>query len=112
MNVEALMIAHLNSCGIAAYAAPPADRPERFATVELAGRRAAASGFAAVYTVAVQSWAGSLYDASELMGEVERAMRSFDAPDVSRVRADSAYRFETSDRRPRYQALYEITANV
>jgi hypothetical protein len=111
-NVEAAVVARLNEAGVAAYATPPADRPERFATVEEVGRRSLAGGFIAVRSVAVTAWAPTLYQASALMDECEAAMASIDAPEVTGVEEGSRYRFPSEHGEPRYQASYDITVNV
>jgi hypothetical protein len=112
LNIEAAVIGRLNEAGIPAYAVPPKDRPERFATVEEVGRRSLAGGFVAVRSVTVTAWAATYYKASVLMDECEEAMAALDAPEITRVSEDGRFRFPSEHGEPRYQASYDVTVNV
>ena len=62
-------------------------------------------------TVAVQSYAESLYRAAKLNDTVKRAMRDIIVLDsVSRCRLNSDYDFtDTETKRYRYQAVFDLT---
>lgn len=62
-------------------------------------------------TVAVQSYAESLYKAADLNEAVKRAMQEIIALDcISRCRLNSDYNFtDTETKRYRYQAIFDIT---
>lgn len=108
-NVEEAVIAALRASGLKAYADVPADRPERFCTVELTGTSSAARGAIRTCAVAVQSWAPTRYEASELSIEAEPAVLAMDEPWLMAVEPDNSYYFASSDGLPRYQATYELT---
>lgn len=108
-NVEAAVVVALRASGIRAYADVPPDRPERFCTVELTGTSSAARGAIRTYAVAVQSWAPTRYEASELSAEAEPVVLAMDEPWLMAVEPDSSYYFASSDGLPRYQATYELT---
>lgn len=61
-------------------------------------------------TVAIQSYAGSLYKAAELNEEVKKAMESIVELDtVSRCSLNSDYNYtNTARKKYRYQAVYDI----
>ena len=108
-NVEAAVVSALRSAGIEASADVPADRPGRFCTVELTGRSTLARGAIQTHAVAVQSWAPTRYEASELAAEAEAAVLGMDEPWLMSVEPDTLYYFASEDGLPRYQATYELT---
>lgn len=62
-------------------------------------------------TLAIQSYAPSLYDAAELNEQVIEAMRTFALePDIGSVDLNTAYPFsDTRIKQYRYQAVFNIT---
>lgn len=87
----------------------PSPLPERFVTVEQT-----ASGWddgIKSATLAVQSWAASRASAARLNRTVEEAMEEINAEDeISLCVCSTSYNFpDTARRRPRYQAVFEIT---
>lgn len=62
-------------------------------------------------TIAVQSYAPTLYEAASLNEEVKEAMQSIiDLDEITRVELQSDYAFiKTSTKQPRYQAVFELT---
>ena len=61
-------------------------------------------------TIAVQSYADSMYRAAEINQNVERAMLDFDALwGIGSCRLNSSYNFtDTDSRKYRYQAVFDI----
>lgn len=93
-DVTADLVAWIpEALGVPAYATPPAERPERFATVERIG-----GGVSVGWeepSVAVQLWAGSEAEASALANAAARAL-VLDYPSRPHVRAasvDAVYSF-------------------
>ena len=83
--------------------------PETFVLVEKTG--SSHSNHISSATVAIQSWAGSMYDAAVLNERVKEAMDAMPATeDVGSARLNSDYNFtDTATKRYRYQAVYDIT---
>lgn len=109
VDVEAAVIAAICGAGIRAGADVPARRPARFCTVELTGRSVSGSGYIETAAVAVQSWAATRHEASELADEAEDAVLGMDEPWLMAVERDTLYYFASEDGLPRYQATYELT---
>lgn len=87
----------------------PSPLPPRFVTVEqTGGRRPEKIGSA---TLAVQCWAQSRDAAGQLCEDVIAAMEAITAADeISRCELDTAYNYtDTERRKPRYQAVFDIT---
>lgn len=96
--------------GVPAYSSPPAERPARFATVQRTG-----GGFEVGWdtpSVAVQLWAESEHEASELAVKAARAL-VFEYPARSHVRfaeVDSVYSFaDPQSQHARWQVLAGFT---
>lgn len=111
VDVEAALVSHLaHEVGVPCYADVPRDRPDRFATVELLGSTEEVYGAIDHQTVAVQSWANTTYEASELARWIDRAM--FMATNIGNVwhcERTSLARFPDPDSRtPRYQGIYVL----
>lgn len=106
MNVEAAIISHLREGGFDAYADVPNPRPAQFVTVERTG---GSSRYGIDRpTVAVQSWAPTRYEASELAAAVDARMESLvDVPDVTRCARNSMYNYP-DENQARYQAVYDL----
>ena len=108
MNIEATIISYLNENGIKAVSDVPKDRPERFVTVERTG----GTHDSVVLdrpTVAVQAWASTRYEASELMMEVDALMRNLVSVEgVNRCKRNSLYNYPDESGHPRYQAVYDL----
>ena len=106
MNVEALIVEHLNQGGFKAYADVPANRPAEFVTVERTG---GASDALDRPTVAVQSWASTRYAASELAIKVDACMKGIVMnTDVAKVSRNTLYNYPDESGHPRYQAVYDL----
>lgn len=111
MIIEETVIAHLSAAlSVPVYAEEPENPPESFVRLEKTGE--ARQNHIRAATLALQSFAPTLYGASELSGEVERAMDALpDASmDVYGSHFRGSYNFtDPQSRRYRYQAVYEVT---
>lgn len=110
MTAEEFIVQYLaNALSVPVSGDIPSPMPERFVTVE----QVASKTENHVYhpRIAVQSWAGSRNDASDLNEEVKKAMSAaVAAPEISRCALDTDYNFpELELKHPRYQALFDIT---
>lgn len=87
----------------------PSPMPERFVTIEKTGSRSENQLYHPV--IAVQSWAESRMEAARLNEQVKLAMvTSIRSPRISRCNLDTDYNFpELELKRPRYQAVFDIT---
>lgn len=109
VNIEALIISWLNgqALGAVAFADIPADRPQRFITVERTG--GGRDRFIDRPQTVVQVWADSRAEASELANTVAAALQGMIAlPEVGRVTVESVVNFPDVSGHPRYQIF--ITA--
>lgn len=109
MNIEATIIEYLSEAlDVPVSADVPTKRPDAFVTVERLGGNL--SDVALDHAgVAVQSWAGTRLGASELMEQVDTAMRDMDVLNVSKVYRNSISNFPDPDNSMgRYQGYYEI----
>lgn len=110
-NVEAALIAWLpGKVGAPAYAQVPDPRPESFLTVERTGGTATMG--IDYPTVAVRSWAGSAYGASDLALAVRDAMllEAVEIPQVRHVDVGSGP-YSSPDPESRQQA-YQTVFNM
>lgn len=111
VNVEALLVGALNANTALpeTYSTVPSTRPAQFITVERVG-----GGYEDVRDfpmVAIQCWAGSRYDASEIAAAVARTLRNlaFTHPNVGRVNIESIINFPDPDSE---QARYQVTTTL
>ena len=109
LNVEASLIEWLRDAGYDAYADVPADRPERFVTVERTGGSPHV-GFDNP-AVAVQAWAGSRLQASRDITDIrDRMLLDLPKqPGFYHVSVDGLYNWPDPDSR---QARYQLTADI
>lgn len=108
--IEKIVIDYLkDSLEIEVYGEFPENPPGSFLIAEkTGGRREEMIDFA---TIAIQSYAPTLYSAAELNLRVKAAMEDIvDLPSVNEAELNSDYNFtDLSMKRYRYQAVYEIT---
>lgn len=107
--IEATVIRYLGSkTGISVYAERPKELEDEFIIIERTGAGAANQIKRA--TIAVQSYAGSMYRAAEINATVEAAMDEFAAEkNISKCTLNSSYNFtDTETRKYRYQAVFDI----
>lgn len=108
--IEKMILDYLASqLTVPVYMELAAHPPETFVLVEKTG--SSRSNRIESATVAIQSWAGSMYDAAALNEMVKAAMDEMpDTENVGSVRLNSDYNFtDTATKRYRYQAVYDIT---
>ena len=86
-----------------------ADLPEKYVLVEKTG--SSMTNYIRHATIAIQSYAGSLYEAAELNEEVKAAMDEIIVLDeITRSELNSDYNYtDTATKRYRYQAVYDLT---
>ncbi|MCL2492508.1 MAG: hypothetical protein FWF33_00490 [Clostridiales bacterium] len=112
MNIEAEIINYLESrVDVPVYADVPEERPESFVTVERVGG-SISNHVIDTANIAVQSWADTRYNASELADRVDTAILSMPAAigGVTRIRRDTVYNFPDPDHiSGRYQGEYDVT---
>ncbi len=111
VNVEALLVGALNAVdGLPeVFVEVPSTRPAQFITVERVG--GGHEDVRDLPMVAVQCWAGSRYNASELAATVAKALRqlAYTHPNVGRVNIESIINFPDPDSK---QARYQVTATL
>lgn len=93
---------------IPVYMEEPEKPPASYVLIEKIG--SGESDHVSSAVIAVQSYAGSLYNAAELNHSVKRAMYGLsDMSEVSRCKLNSDYNYtDTSTGRYRYQAVFDI----
>lgn len=88
---------------------PAPDYRAPFIVIEKTG--SSVENWIAESTFAIQSYAATLFDAASLSEQVVKTMFGAIAmDDITRVELNSEYNFtDTETRRPRYQAVFDIT---
>lgn len=108
--IEAIIIQYLNeTLGLPVYAEVPAKAEKEFCIVEKTG--SSTQNYIRSATVAVQSYSDSLLKAAKLNERVIRAMEELSGlEEVSSCDLNSDYNYtDTSTKRYRYQAVFDIT---
>jgi microsomal dipeptidase-like Zn-dependent dipeptidase len=108
--IEKTVCDYLNDVmGLPAFWEKPEDMTEEFLIVEKTGGRL--SDRIKTATIAIQSYAGSMYRAAEINDAVIHAMDHLVEYDgVSRVQLNSDYNYtDTTTKQYRYQAVFDIT---
>lgn len=108
--IEATIINYISDVvGIPAYAEQPDDPPEEFLLVEKTG--SSLSNFIHTATIAIQSYADSMFRAAEINADVRTAMWGIDElENIFACGLNSDYNFtDTTQKKYRYQAVFEIT---
>lgn len=87
----------------------PSFTPQRYVVLEKTG--SGMENHLCTAMIAVQSYAGTLYDAAQLNDQVKQLMlAAVSLNDITRVELNSDYNFtDDSTKRPRYQAVFDIT---
>lgn len=110
VNVEAVLVEHLNDSGLGceAFMDVPKERPETFVTVERSG--GGRDTFRDLPQVIVQAWGRSRWEASELVDDVADALwQARFHPNIARVTIGSSHNFPDPDSG---QARYQIFASL
>lgn len=108
--IEKIVLDHLNNLLDApAYMEKPESPPERYVLIEKTG--SGTDNHIHSATLAVQSYAATLYEAAELNESVKAAMnRLIELDEITRAKLNSDYNFTDSTKKEyRYQAAYNIT---
>lgn len=107
--IEVIVLKYLNNrLSVPAYMETPEPAPEKYVLLEKTGTSRRNYICSAVF--AVQSIAGSLYEAAELNEEVKAAMEKLpETENVSRCALNSDYNFtDTTTKKYRYQAVFDL----
>ena len=110
MNIEQVIIKHLTAAlDVPVKADVPKNRPERFVTVERVGGQLAYYVFDHA-DIAVQAWAPTRHEASELIELADTAMhRITEITNITKVARNSITNFpDPDDKLSRYQGYYEL----
>jgi hypothetical protein len=109
--IEKVLLDYLNASelSVKAYAQRPENEPKSYVLIDKTGSERTNKIEAA--TIAIQSYAPTLFEAASLNEEVKAIMDEFvEEPSVGRVRLATDYNFtSTTAKRYRYQAVYNIT---
>lgn len=108
--IEKCVCDYLNEVmGLPAFWEKPEEMPEEFIVIEKTG--GTKNDQIKASTIAIQSYAGSMFRAAEINEAVKNAMDHITELDgVSRAQLNSDYNFtDTTTKQYRYQAVYDIT---
>lgn len=108
--IEKIVLDYLNEVlKVPVFIEMPEKPLERFVLVEKTG--GSVSNYIENATLAIQSYADSLYSAAELNEEVKDAMdRITFTLDISNSKLNTDYNFtDTTKKKYRYQAVYDLT---
>ena len=107
--IEATVISYLGTeTGIPTYAERPKKPESEFIIIERTG--AGEENLIKRVTIAVQSYADSMYRAAEINALVETAMEGIiELVNISKCKLNSSYNYtDTESRKYRYQAVFNI----
>lgn len=107
--IEQLVRDYLTGClDVPVRMEVPENPPERFVLLEKTGSGREDWVYSA--TIAVQSWAETLFEAAALNEQVKKAMDGIvRLPEVCRCQLNSDYNFtDTATKRYRYQAVFDL----
>ena len=107
--IEKIVLDYLNkTLGVPAYMEKPAELPEKYVLLEKTG--SSSENCIKSATFALQSYAGSLFDAATLNEEVKKAMDNIIVlNEVMGSELNSDYNFtDTTKKQHRYQAVYDL----
>jgi hypothetical protein len=108
--IESIIIEYLSEqLGIRVATEKPDDNPQRYVLIEKTG--SARRNYIDMATVALQSYAESMFEAAALNERVKQVMYDIIAlPMISKAELNSDYNFtDTAKKEYRYQAVYDIT---
>lgn len=107
--IEKIVLQYLNTMlDVPAYMEMPEEPPPQFVLVEKTG--SSTENHIESATLALQSYAGSLYLAAELNEKVKKAMDNIAAlTDISSSKRNADYNYtDTTRKQYRYQAVYDL----
>ncbi len=108
--IETIVLNHLSDqLSVPVYMEEPEAKHTEYVLIEKIG--STENEHISSATFAVQSYAGSLYQAARLNDSVKAAMASIlSLPSVTRIELNSDYNYtDTETKRYRYQAVFDIT---
>lgn len=107
--IEKVILDFLNlELEVNAYMEVPERQDEEFVTIEKTG--SGERDYVESATIAIQSYADTLYRAAALNEEVKKAMqKAIELEQISKCKINSDYNYtDTSTKKHRYQAVYDI----
>lgn len=107
--IEKIILDYLNKVlDVPVYMERPAQKPDRYVLIEKTG--GSEKSHIQTATLALQSYAESLYQAAVLNELLKGAMmESITLPQVSRAKLNSDYNYtDTTKKEYRYQAVYDL----
>ena len=108
--VEIILYEYLSEeASVPVYMMRPPTPPEKYIVIEKTGSERA--NYITTATVAIQSYAPTLYEAAELNEEAKTLLdNAVELPDISSSKLQTDYNFtNTASKQPRYQAVYDVT---
>lgn len=108
--IEEIIIKYLEKqLDITVVTEKPEDEPQSYLLIEKTGSYR--SNMIDTATIAIQSYAGSMYEAASLNELVKKVMESVtELPEISKAELNSDYNYtDKTKKRYRYQAVYDIT---
>lgn len=108
--IEAIVISYLEQeTGIPTYAERPKNPDAEYLLIERTG--SGESDLIQKVTIAVQSYADSMYRAAEINELVEKTMKGItDLENISKCTKNSSYNYtDTESKKYRYQAVFNLT---
>lgn len=108
--IETIVMDYLNSVlSVPAYTEKPEEPQEKYVLIEKTG--GSCENLINTATLALQSYAESLFLAAELNEEVKRAMNNIiELNTISKAKYNTDYNFtDTRKKEYRYQAVYDLT---
>lgn len=107
--IEKVLLDYLNEkLEVPVFMEEPEEKHERYVILEKTGSDE--ENYIQFITVAIQSYAKTLYDAACLNEDVKKAMRdSITLPNISRSKLNSDYNYtDTTKKKYRYQAVFNL----
>ncbi len=107
--IEEIILDYLNDeLSVPTFMEMPEEKPKRFILLEKTG--GGSENFINSATIAIKSYAESLYEAAVLNEEVKKTMNNIVVLDsVSSVKLNSDYNYtDTAKKQYRYQAVYDL----
>lgn len=108
--IETILFDYLSqTASVPVYMMRPPTPPYKYIILEKTG--STRSNYIDSATIAVQSYAPTLYEAAELNEEAKELMlNAVELPEVSSSKLRTDYNFtNTASKQPRYQAVFDVT---
>lgn len=107
--IEKIVLDYLLSKGLNAYMQVPSTEPSEYVLIEKTG--SSKLNLIKSATIAIQSYADSLFEAASLNESVIETMESLAAlPEIVRCHLETDYQFtDTTKKKYRYQAQFSVT---